>query len=166
MVQRIERPELFFGIVAPVGVDLDMIIEVLSSELGRQKYASSLVHVTSLMREVPSKIEIRDEPYLDRIRTRIAYADDVCERLKSADALAAITVGAIRSEREKQNREHCGHSISDEEAEAPLEGHAFIIRQFKRPDEIKLMRQVYGKLFSNLGLRLSRRSRGAFEEED
>ena len=33
------------------------------------------------------------------------------------------------------------------DVEEPLSGHAFIIRQFKRPAEIKLLRQIYGKLF-------------------
>ena len=37
-VARIAHPELFFGLVAPVGVDLDMIIEVLTTELILQKY--------------------------------------------------------------------------------------------------------------------------------
>lgn len=41
-VKKIQRPELFFTLVAPVGVDLDMIIEVLSTELKRQNYDSSL----------------------------------------------------------------------------------------------------------------------------
>ena len=39
-VPKIQRPELFFSLVAPVGVDLDMIIEVLSTELKRQNYNS------------------------------------------------------------------------------------------------------------------------------
>ena len=33
-IERVARPELVFGVVGPVGVDLDMIIEVLSTQLG------------------------------------------------------------------------------------------------------------------------------------
>ena len=54
-VKKIQRPELFFTLVAPVGVDLDMIIEVLSTELKRQNYDSSLIKITSIMQDVPSK---------------------------------------------------------------------------------------------------------------
>jgi hypothetical protein len=91
-VERILHPELFFGLVAPVGVNLDMIIEVLNTELGLQKYSTSTFHVTEIMKDVPSNIVIKDEPYLDRIRTRIAYADEICSRIEREDALAAITI--------------------------------------------------------------------------
>jgi hypothetical protein len=81
-VARIAHPELFFGLVAPVGVDLDMIIEVLTTELILQKYNISTIHVTEIMRDVPSNIVLRDEPYLERINTRIAYADEICSRIE------------------------------------------------------------------------------------
>lgn len=150
-VARIPQPELVFGLVGPVGVNLDMISEVLSSELNRQKYSASLVHVTKIMRDVPSDVEIVSEPYVESIESRIKYADDICEQLGRQDALAAITITAIQSERERINKER---AVADdrvlsnkEEIEAPLSGHAFVVRQFKRPAEVHLMRQVYGKLF-------------------
>jgi hypothetical protein len=104
-VTRILHPELFFGLVAPVGVNLDMIIEVLVTELNLQKYSTSILHVTEIMKDVPSNIQIKEEPYLERIKTRIAYADEICARIEREDALAAITISAIQSSREKFNRE-------------------------------------------------------------
>ncbi len=151
-VQKIQRPELFFALVAPVGVDLDMISEVLSTELNRQKYNSSLIKVTTSMLDVPSNVKIVTDPYLESIKSRINYADDICERLQRQDALAAIAIGAVQSERERLNKELAekeGRKLSQQEQEIqrPIAGHAFIIRQFKRPGETALMRQVYGKLF-------------------
>ena len=149
-VSQISRPELVFGLVGPVGVNLDMICEVLSAELIRQNYYSNLIHVTKIMRDVPSDIVIEPEPYLESIVSRIRYADDLCEQLGRPDALAAITITAIQSERQRLNREQAaaqGKELKDKESEAPLQGHAFIVRQFKRPNEIQLMRRVYGKLF-------------------
>lgn len=149
-VSQIPRLELVFGLVGPVGVNLDMISEVLSAELIRQNYYSNLIHVTKIMRDVPSDIVIVSEPYLESIVSRIRYADDICEQLGRPDALAAITITAIQSERQRLNRERAvaqGKELKDKESEAPLQGHAFIVRQFKRPNEIQLMRRVYGKLF-------------------
>ena len=149
-VSRIPYPELVFGLVGPVGVNLDMISEVLSAELSRQNYGSSLIHVTKIMRDVPSDIVIVPEPYLESIKSRIRYADDICAQLKRHDALAAISITAIQTERERLNEERAaeeGKRLSDDERQAPLAQHAFIVRQFKRPGEIQLMRQVYGKLF-------------------
>jgi deoxycytidylate deaminase len=149
-VTRILHPELFFGLVAPVGVNLDMIIEVLVTELNLQKYSTSILHVTEIMKDVPSNIQIKEEPYLERIKTRIAYADEICARIEREDALAAITISAIQSSREKFNRERAAKESRElilEDSQEPLVQHAFILRQFKRPKEIALLRQVYGKIF-------------------
>lgn len=149
-VPKIQRPELFFSLVAPVGVDLDMIIEVLSTELKRQNYNSSLIKITTIMQEVPSNEKIVPDPYLDSIMSRIKYADDICEQLERQDVLAAIAIGAVQSERERLNTELARsekRELSCDELQAPISGHAYIIRQFKRPGETALMRQVYGKLF-------------------
>jgi deoxycytidylate deaminase len=155
-VNRIEHPELFFGLVAPVGADLDMIIEVLRTELLLQKYTTSMIHVTEIMQEVPSNIILKDEPYLERINTRIEYADEICSRIEREDALAAITITAIQSIREGLNTEIAkkeGRTLpTDQKAllealQAPIPKQGFILRQFKRPKEISLLRQVYGKLF-------------------
>jgi hypothetical protein len=104
-IERIPRPELFFGVVGPVGVDLDMIIDVLTTELNRQKYSSEVVRVTQLMKVVPSNIEIRDDNYLDRITSRIAYANDVCSSLKRQDALAAIIPSAVQTIRDEWRKQ-------------------------------------------------------------
>jgi hypothetical protein len=149
-VQRIQHPELFFGLVAPVGVDLDMIIEVLTTELSLQKYNASILHITEIMKDVPSNIVLLDEPYLQRIETRIEYADEICNRIEREDALAALTISAIQSSREKLNRERAeteGRTLLKEDFQEPVARHAFVLRQFKRPKEISLLRQVYGKLF-------------------
>ncbi|MGJ5092179.1 anti-phage dCTP deaminase [Bradyrhizobium oligotrophicum] len=155
-VDRIPHPELFFGLVAPVGVDLDMIIEVLRTELILQKYNTSILQVTEIMRDVPSNIILKDEPYLDRINTRIDYADEICSRIEREDALAAITITAIQSARESLNKgqwEDRGEPLPtdpkalQEALQQPISQQAFILRQFKRPKEIALLRQVYGKLF-------------------
>jgi deoxycytidylate deaminase len=102
------------------------------------------------MKVIPSTIVINEDSYLQRIMSRIRYADDACQRLRRQDALAAIIPSGVQTIRENWYKEAQGkHSEENTtiDVEEPLEGHAYIIRQFKRPDEIKLMRQIYGKLF-------------------
>src|SRR6266436_6730350 len=128
-VERILHPELIFGLVAPVGVNLDMIIEVLSIELSLQKYYSKVLHVTEIMQDVPSNIIIKDKPYLERIRTRIAYADEICTRIEREDALAAITISAIQSSREQSNRERAAQEkreLTPKDSQEPIAQQAFI----------------------------------------
>lgn len=127
-----------------------MVIEVLTTELSLQNYKGLVFHVTEIMRDVPSTIQIKDQPYLDRIQTRIAYADEICARIEREDALAALTISAIQSHREQWNRERAareGRNFRDDDAQEPIAQQAYILRQFKRPKEIALFRQVYGKLF-------------------
>jgi cytidine deaminase len=102
------------------------------------------------MKDVPSNIVLLDEPYLQRIETRIEYADEICNRIEREDALAALTISAIQSSREKLNRERAEteeRTLLKEDFQEPVARHAFILRQYKRPKEISLLRQVYGKLF-------------------
>lgn len=133
-----------------------MIIEVLTTELILQKYNPSTLQVTEIMRTVPSYVELSEETYLQRIESRIAYADEICSRIEREDALAALTITAIQSTREELNRQLAtseGRPLPadavklEQFLQAPLSKRAFILRQFKRPKEIALLRQVYGKLF-------------------
>ena len=101
--------------------------------------------------------------------SRIKYADDICEQLERQDALAAIAIGAVQSERERLNTELARsekRELSRDEPQAPISGHAYIIRQFKRPGETALMRQVYGKLFFQISAKAYPAGSGATEYGD
>ncbi len=146
-IDRIPTPELFFGLVGPVGVDLDMITEVLTTALKLYNYNTEALKVTELMKIIPSKVVIDDNDYLTRITSRIAYADDACRRLRRPDALAAVIPNAVQAIREERFKKDASRNQAKIDPEEPLEKQAYVIRQFKRPDEIKLLRQIYGKLF-------------------
>jgi deoxycytidylate deaminase len=148
-------PELIFGLVAPIGVDLDIVAEVLSQSLKEVNYQTDQFRVTKLMREIPAKLTIAESPYVQSFKDRIAFANEV-RRLLGDDALAALAISAIRSFRsEERERRASAHSELPDDApsaderteEAPLPNQAYIIRQFKRPEEIALLRRVYGRQF-------------------
>lgn len=89
---------------------------------------------------------------------RIAYANEVRRQLGD-EALAALAVSGIRAFRaEQRERErHSGSQLSDEgqrdlgsdegDEEVPIPRQAYIIRQIKRPEEVRLLRRVYGRQF-------------------
>jgi cytidine deaminase len=149
-------PELVFGIVAPIGVDLDLISEVLTQTLREMDYDAHEFRLTSLMREIPTGMSIAPTPYVQSYRDRIAYANDV-RRLLGDDALATLAISAIRAFRadewERRSTQIAsdlaeGHVPDGKHAEeAPLPSQAYIIRQFKRPEEVSLLRSVYGRQF-------------------
>jgi cytidine deaminase len=130
-------PELIFGLVGPIGVDLEYVTDVLGDSLANVGYDAKILRITELMREVDTGLPLDASGYIESFKQRIAYANRVCEMLKRNDALSILAVSAIRQFRAEQG---CAE-------EDPLPKQAFIIRQLKRPEEIKLLRSVYGRQF-------------------
>jgi deoxycytidylate deaminase len=143
-------PELIFGLVAPIGVDLNGIAEALNVTLHEMHYNAHVVRLTTLMRAVgitmpmehPAGQSPSDHSYVSDYRERIAFANAVRAALSDV-ALAAIAISAIRSFRveEWQRREE---SFGETD---PVPNQAYIIRQIKRPEEVALLREVYGRQF-------------------
>lgn len=52
MLKRVENPELFFGLVAPIGVDLSETLKHLRASLDRFGYKTIPLKVTDIFREI------------------------------------------------------------------------------------------------------------------
>ena len=147
VLQLLPSPELFIGLVAPIGVDLDIVSAALSSALSELGYHTREFRITRLMREIPTGMTIASAPFIESYRDRIAYANKV-RSLLGDDALASLAVTAIRAFRRQINSEADAKSgLPDRDQYRPLAAHAYILRQFKRPEEILLLRRVYGRQF-------------------
>jgi hypothetical protein len=88
-------PELVFGLVGPIGVDLELVTTILTEALQDQRYAVEPLRITTLMREVPIDITIQENPYIDSMRSRISYANKVRELLERNNAMAILAISAI-----------------------------------------------------------------------
>jgi deoxycytidylate deaminase len=150
-------PELFFGLVAPIGVDLDLVTNALDRSLQEMDYKAREFRLTKLMKEVPTGLSLAPDPYIQSYRDRIAYANEV-RRLLGDDALACLAISAIRSFRADERKERYAEKGDEQDSrdepdsdesveEAPLSKQAYIIRQIKRPEEVALLRSVYGRQF-------------------
>jgi deoxycytidylate deaminase len=135
-VEAIEFPELIFGISGPIGVDMDAITDGLRTELDHVRYSSDVIKLTKAMKHFPVQVTQIGDDYFNEMTYKIEYANALCRKYDSA-ALARIAIREIRRCRNEKKR-HVG--------ELPQQ-HAYIIRQFKRPAEIDLMRSVYGRQF-------------------
>ena len=150
-----EAPELFFGLIAPIGVDLDMVAGVLDSMLHEMHYRSYVLRLTKLMREVEVPKDhfsstLPEGSHVRSYQERIAYANAICAKIGD-HALAALAVSAIRTFRAQQRAGLTDDSSSSGQSthveEAPIPKQAYIIRQLKRPEEVALLREVYGRQF-------------------
>ena len=135
--QVVHNPELVFGIVGPIGVDIDAVTEGLSKALRDVSYQPILIHLTELIEDRRIKVKRDYSSYYARYRSLIGYANAYRKLARSAAAMAGVAVVKIREFRAKATTSET----------IPARGTAYIIRQFKRPEEIELMRQVYGRKF-------------------
>lgn len=151
--------ELIFGLVAPIGVDLDMVSDALDTTLREMNYQTHSLRITKLMEdlrvEIPSEIRngmLSNLSYVQQYQKRIAHANAIRAQLGDDSILAAIAVSAIRTFRDREwtRREASGSQRRDtglQRTEEPLPNQAYIIRQLKRPEEVALLREIYGKQF-------------------
>ena len=144
VLKQSPTPELVIGLVAPIGVDLDDVANVLTELLTGMRYTAASLRLTRLMTEVPTGLSLSEDFYVRSYKSQIAYANEVCERL-GRDALAAMAISAIRSARAALWKDQTERGSSDGLAadaipeETPVPSQAYIIRQLKRPEEVQLV---------------------------
>ncbi|MCY4632430.1 MAG: hypothetical protein OXE75_16330 [bacterium] len=128
-----ERHDLIFGLVGAIGVSWDPILRSFDESLQRFGYSTQEIHIARLTDELEAgpwgTLPDRASPeyYRDRM--------DACDQLRSiASNGAAMAALGIRrmSERRYQSRS------------TPT---AYFLRSLKHPDEVKLLRHVYGEAF-------------------
>lgn len=134
----IEYPELVFGLVGALGSNLSQVGEILQQELSKVGYRSSIIRVSSLLHEIKRYSALK-RPFTEekRIEKHMDKGNDFREKLGRGDALALLSIAALGSVRKDQT----GHATD------PAKRFAYILRSFKHPDEIKTLREVYGRSF-------------------
>jgi cytidine deaminase len=130
----VDTPELVFGLVGPIGVDLDYIGKTLEDSLKSFEYEVVPVRVSQIMTELKSTETIDSSSVADEYNSKINYANSLREQYGAKDLLAALAIGAIRKLR----------SSAGAQTGKPK---AWIVRQIKTPEEVRLFRRVYGRQF-------------------
>ena len=142
--QKIKQPELVFGFVCPIGADLMPAINAFRLYFQRRNYKVVEIKVTDVF-NVLQKYFVPEQP-LDkstlhrRYVTYIGYGNQV--RAKFGDAaLASLAIRRIMAKRVKLPK-------SDEQYSKTV----YLIHQFKRKEEIDILRSVYGRLFFQISI--------------
>jgi len=150
------KPELIFGLVGPIGVDMAMLQSRLEHTLISVGYTPIPIRLTALMDQVSVEEEISDGTNpVEHYDSRIRYANAVRAKCGNDAALAALGILEIRNIRERENKKNFAEVDGEFNfAEIPLQAHAYIIRQLKRPEEINLLRKVYGRKFIQISVSL------------
>ena len=149
MLERIEFPELFFGLVAPIGVDLSETVLPLKVLLEGFDYTVKTMKVTDLFRDIDyCDVELHDKPSEARFKSYIEFGNRLREISGDRAICASLVIDKIAKGR--------GPDLKERQ---PGEKVAYVIHQFKRKEEIDLLRSVYGKLFFQLSVYSSKGER-------
>ena len=145
-VKRIEHPELFFGFVAPIGADLSGAKNAFRKFFERHHYRVVEVKVTDFFAIFeqyvrPKKRLVRKGREQDRYGTHIAYGNQLRDKFDDA-ILAAATIRKIMRERLRPRTDGADKFSRT----------AYLLHQFKRKEEIDLLRSVYGRLFFQISV--------------
>ena len=183
MKETASRRELVFAFVAPLGVDREMINEALRVALCTVDYSLIQIRASSMIEffsESASLPQIND--FLER-KQRLMDGGDVLRRRFSdffddasrGDAVALACLTAIRRERLSLNATvdlpkpdltdldaNNEKEIEKARSSTPLDKTAFLIDSLKHPDEIELLKRVYGPAFISVGVHAPLETRRRF----
>lgn len=147
----IAHPELVFGIAGPIGIDIDAISQTLTNALQAVDYKTINIRITDEIKDEPTdRPKSGTSDYESLMSYKMDHASDVCRRYSLADTLMRFAIQAIRRHRDTINSQSERIGAEDDDLpsnERVLAKTAYLIRQLKRPEEVELLRKVYGKQF-------------------
>lgn len=152
-IQNFPHPELFFGFVAPIGTNINDSIKALEARLTAYNYDSAVVKITDLFpsfaKRLPFTNSLKQSPLEEKYDSYIDFGDNLRKHFDDDSFLAACGVQKIILERQSRIRDKNNIPART----------AYILHQFKRKEEIELLRSVYGPLFFQVSVYSKRSSR-------
>jgi len=124
-----DRSEIIIGIVSAVGTETTRVINPLTDRLKRFGYQVEEIKVSSLL----NGIQTADE--YERIKHLMNEGDKLRENTKNNAILAYGSAKLIKEKRNEKNKKT-----------------AYIINSLKHPDEVEILRKIYGQGFYLFGI--------------
>ena len=141
--------ELVFGFVGPTGVDLDKVCESLAGQLRSVGYETFTVSLSDLIQKYCGIEKFKS--HFERINTLMNGGNDLRKNSGHANIVASMGVVELRNLRKgitgNPAKTHDTRRI------------AYVIRSFKRLEEVELYRSIYGKAFTLISVYSSRIAR-------
>jgi len=138
--QVIKGPEVFIGIVAPVGIELSEIILFIEDTFKELNYKSEVIRLSKLISEIPRYNKLNsfiEGPEDIRIEKHMDAGDHLRKTTNLGNALIHLALLKIKEYRK---------IISGNRNKA-VERQAYIFNSLKHPKEVEALRKVYGKSF-------------------
>ncbi|HEY9229564.1 MAG TPA: anti-phage dCTP deaminase [Gemmatimonadaceae bacterium] len=131
------RPELVFGLVGGAGTNLKDLSTELRTTLKQFAYDVTEIRLSDLLENFAGWSPSPTGDELRRITNLQRMGNEFRATGSDGAALARAAITAIRA--------HRASHTSD--PDIPRDAHAYILHQLKHPDEVELLRTVYGQAF-------------------
>ncbi|QBN88512.1 hypothetical protein EBA17_22620 [Xanthomonas oryzae pv. oryzae] len=129
--------ELFIGVVAPIGVDYGVGLDLLEAELRALSINTVRIKLSQLIGQVPGVPVTPSDVEDDRIWKLMKAGNEARARLSDGAAITKLAVLEVQKNRE----------LSSGEAVKPAKNTAYFFLILKNPDEIAFLRRIYGDAF-------------------
>jgi cytidine deaminase len=163
-LEPISRPEFVIGLVGAVGTEWDPVVSALGEEFERVEYKTETIRLSDLLGEIFG-VPAKKEDFFESIKRLMNQGDQLRHSLKQNDAMALLGIAEIRRRRESKNKaaskllQERGVDDPNQFANVPIAGTVYVLRSLKRPEEAKLLRDVYGRAFYTIGAHSGRMTR-------
>jgi deoxycytidylate deaminase len=146
---ELTEPEIVIGLVAGVGAPLDDVQDLIRRELAALGYDAEVLHLSEFTRhfDLATAMPRAGAGEAARIDALMNRGNEAREITGRNDILALAAIAEIHLER--------GARIT------LLPRRCFVLRQLKHPDEVALLRRVYGDGFHLVGVHCPRALREA-----
>ncbi len=133
--------ELVIGLVGAVGANLDALHEALRAALATLDFETEPIHLIKWVQNCdPWKGKVDPKaPYDKRISAKIDIGNAFCLAYDEKDGAEAFARMAVVQIRDRRGRNKGWKRV------------AFVLHQLKRPEEVKVLRSLYGNNFWLLG---------------
>lgn len=128
-----KKRELFIGLIAPIGVNLDSVESAFKQSLNRVDYRTNSVRLTSIFSDISGAYDVSYSDEFERYDKLIKAGDDLCRDAGRNDILALYGIERLKLFE--------GRSQDDE---IPCKV-AHVFRQIKRTEEIETLKKVFGR---------------------
>lgn len=143
-----DGPELFVGLISPIGVDLRVLVDELQTAFRSVSYNAKIISLIEPVLEYPDWKNTPLSPLDLRYHSRMDAGNEFRLKIQRNDALAALAIASIKKER-----------LQLDDSGASLKRFAFILKSLKTPEEVGTLRSVYGANFVAIAAYTSRKDR-------
>ena len=127
------RREAFVGLIAPIGVDLELVVDALRQALNKVKYQTNPVHLTDIFRENSDWYDVAFKDEVEKYRKYIKAGDKLCQETGRKDVIALYDIAKLKK------------YFSRGDVHTLPESVVHIFRQIKRVEEIEAFSEVYDR---------------------